>query len=132
MKTLKWIIFLPAAFLGYYLSVIILSLIKHFFTFPPPRDNPLVFNYILPIVINVVGVFTYYYIGNKIIQSTNNDHNLIQRKISNILMLILILSVSIIFAYISFNENEYFEGIVSIINILASIVAFSMNYSDDM
>lgn len=129
MKILKWILFIPVAFLGYYIFIIILGFANNILTAPPPNDNPLLNNYILPIIINAIGIFSYFFIGNKIIQSTNEVDNLAERKISNILLFIIILTVSICFAYLSFKEDEYYKGIVNSVNVFASIIAFLINFS---
>lgn len=129
MKILKWIIFIPIAFLGYYLFIIILGFANNVLTAPPPNDNPLLNNYILPIIINVIGIFSYFFIGNKIIQSTNEVDNLTERKISNILLFIIIIIVSSYFASMSFKEDEYYKGIVNFVNIFASIIALLINFS---
>ena len=128
MKILKWIIFIPISFLGYYLFIIILGFANNILTAPPPNDNPLLNNYILPIIINAIGIFSYFFIGNRIIQSTNEIDNLTERKISNILLFITILIISISFAYLSFRDHEYYKGIVNSVNVFACIIAFLINY----
>jgi tryptophan-rich sensory protein len=131
----KWIIFVPIALLANYLFVIVANIVLNFFdilTTPPSRyENPLldwILPVIIPVIANIIGIYSYFFIGNKIIQIKEN--NLTKRKISNIMLLIVILLVSIIFSYLCFKEAEYYKGIINIINILASVIFFSIYYKE--
>ena len=102
-------------------------------TAPPPRYEGgllnLIIPYIIPFIANIIGIYFYFIIGNKITQIKGDT--LTQRKVSNILLLIVILLISIIFAYLCFQEAEYYKGVVNLINILASAIFFRMYYKED-
>jgi hypothetical protein len=114
MKFFKWVIFIPIALLAHYLVMIIANFVLMFLdmlTTPPPRYEGgllnLVIPYIIPFVANIIGIYSYFFIGNKIIQIKGDT--LTQRKVSNILLLIVILFVSTIFAYLCFQDAEYYK-----------------------
>ena len=136
MKVFKWIIFIPVSFLANYLIVFVAGFVLKFFdilTTPPPRyENPLldfVIPFIIPAVANIIGICSYFFVGNKIIEIKGNNST--ERKISNILLLIVILLISIIFVFLCFQKSEYYKGIINIINILASAIFFSRFYKED-
>ena len=136
MKVFKWVIFIPIALLANYLIVIVANLALKFFdilTTPPPRYDGSLLNliipYAIPFIANIIGIYSYFFAGNKIIQIKGD--NLIERKVSNILLLIVILFISVVFAYLCFQEAEYYKGVINIINILASVIFFYIHYKEE-
>jgi len=131
MKVLKWILFIPISAVIYYLFLFILVIVNNLFTAPPPNDNPILNNYIIPIIINAIGIATYFFVGNMIIQYTNKVDNKLERLISNICLLITISLASIYFGYLCFRDDEYYKGIINIVNLLVSGVAFLVHYKKE-
>ena len=136
MKVFKWVIFIPIALLANYLIVFVAYYVLKFLdilTTPTGRyENPIldfVIPYIIPAIANIIGIYSYFFVGNKIIEIKGNNST--ERKISNILLLIVILLISIIFVFLCFQEAEYYKGIINIINILASVLFFSIFYKED-
>lgn len=109
MKSLRWILFIPVSLVVYFIAITGMAFI--YSLIPSLKENPFLDYYIMPAVINIVGIFIYFSIGNAVIATKNE-------KTSNkvyIILSIIILIIQVLFLMAYYNGEEYHKIISSIV-----------------
>ncbi len=116
-EVLRLILFIPASIIGYYLFLMIIGFISVLIK----GDNFIMEEYIVPIIVNIIGIFVYFSIGKFLMPKFEKSVN---RKIAYFLLTFTLISISVYFLYFSFIGKEYYKAIINTLNILLLIGLF--------
>lgn len=117
MKSLKWILFIPVSILAYLIGIVLFAFVWNLI--PSKEENPLLNKYIMPSIINIVGIIIYFFIGQAILSEQKEKTN---QKV-NLALSIIIITIQCVFLYFSFVSDEYNKIISSIVGCIVGILA---------
>lgn len=117
MMSLKWILFILISIIAYFIAIIGIAFV--YSLIPSLKENPVLDIYIMPSVINLIGIVIYYFTGNAIIDTKNEKTT----KTINIILSIIIIIIQVAFLFPSYKSEEYNKIISSIVGLLAGLVA---------
>lgn len=123
-KLIRWMFFIPLSLLGYYAFIFSIGIINYLFF---STDNYLMEKYIVPLILNIIGVFVYFKIGSKTLPKHNN---VIYSKFGLFMLFIIIAIISGTFIYLSYIGLEYFKVLINSVNLVISIILFASLLGD--
>ena len=117
MKVFKWFLFIPASVVAYFVSIFIMAFLWNLI--PSNQENDVMNHYIMPVIINIIGIILFFIIGLSFF-SNLNPPELRKVKITQSISIILI---QVILIYLSFKYIEYNKIISSIIGGIVGVLA---------
>ena len=117
MKVFKWFLFIPASVVAYFVSIFIMAFLWNLI--PSNQENDVMNHYIMPVIINIIGIILFFIIGLSFF-SNLNPPELRKVKITQSISIILI---QVILLYLSFKYIEYNKIISSIIGGIVGVLA---------
>lgn len=117
MMSIKWILFIPISILAYFIAIIGIAFV--YSLIPSLKENPVLDIYIMPSVINLIGIVVYFFTGNAIIDTKNEKTT----KTINIILSIIIIIIQVAFLFLTYKSEEYNKIISSFVGLLAGLVA---------
>ena len=118
-KILRWLLFLPLSFLGYFLSVLILGLVMYLTMTPYHFEETLWSALLRSTIVNGLGGFSFVFIGCYIVPN--------YRKLISIILAVIFIVFSGLFMFGSISMGNMFasgqfEGWRGIISIIAAMI----------
>lgn len=113
------ILFIPISLVAYFIAIIGMAFIYNLI--PSLKENLFLDYYIMPSVINIIGIIFYFFVGNAIIDTKTGNTS----KSTNIILSIIIIVIQIIFSVLAYKSDEFNKIISSIVGCIVGILALT-------